>query len=151
MLESGTAQQRPVSAACPVLHAFVNGVPTQILLDTGSVVSGVSERFLRGNKKYFRTAPSLPINQFYIRTATDTKEKIDTQYYLTIMLEKVQLEVCVVGINNLICDVLLGVDVLEQIRAVINTSEHLLKCTIDNVSYTFKLNTHTHTKPWCPN
>ena len=61
------------------------------------------------------------------------------------MLEKVQFEVCVVGINNLICDMLLGVDVLEQIHAEINTSEHLLKCTIDNVSYTFKLNTHTHT------
>ena len=67
LLESGTAQQRPVSAACPVLHAFVNGVPTQVLLDTGSVVSGVSEKFLRANKKYFRTVPSLPINQFYIR------------------------------------------------------------------------------------
>ena len=107
LLESGTAQQRPVSAACPVLNAFVNGVTTQVLLDTGSVVSSVSERFLRANKKYFRTAPSLPINQFYIRTVTDTKEKIDTQYYLTIMVQNVQFEVCVVGIKNLICDVLL--------------------------------------------
>ena len=103
----------------------------------------IRDRYYNHIKKYFRTAPSLPINQFYIRTATDTKEKIDTQYYLTIMLEKVQFEVCVVGINNLICDVLLGVDVLEQIRAEINTSEHLLKCNINNISYTFKLNTHT--------
>ena len=61
------------------------------------------------------------------------------------MLEKVQFEVCVVGIKNLICDVLLGVDVVEQIRAEINTSEHLLKCNINNISYTFKLNTHKHT------
>ena len=62
------------------------------------------------------------------------------------MVDKVQFEVCVVAINNLICDMLLGVDVLEQIRAEINTCEHLLKCTIDNVSYTFKLNTQTHTQ-----
>ena len=134
-----------MSAACPVLQAYVNGVPTQVLLATGSVVSGVSERFLRANKKYFRTAPSLPINQFYIRTATDTKGKIDTQYYLTIMVQNVQFEVCIVGIKNLICDVLLGVDVLQQIRVEINTSEHLLKCNINNISYTFNLNTHTHT------
>ena len=40
----------------------------------------------------------------------------------------------------------IGGNVLEQIRAEKNTSEHLLKCIIDNVSYTFKLNTHTQTQ-----
>ena len=86
----------------------------------------------------------LPINQFYIRTATDTKEKIDTQRYLTITVQNVQFEVCVVEIKKLICDVLLGIDVLQQIHAEINISERLLKCNIDDTSYTFNLNT-SHT------
>ena len=55
-----------------------------------------------------------------------------------------QLEVCVVEIKNLICDVLLGVDVLQQIHAEINISERLLKCNIDDTSYNFNLNT-SHT------
>ena len=56
LLEYNTTQQSPPGIACPGLQAHVNGVPTQVLLDTGSVVSGISERFLRVNKKYFRNS-----------------------------------------------------------------------------------------------
>ena len=64
--------------------------------------------------------------------------------YITIAVQNVQFEVCVVEIKNLICDVLLGVDVLQQIHAEVDIRERLLKCYINDNSYIFNLNT-THT------
>ena len=45
LLESSTKQQCSPNTACPVLQALVDGVPTQVLWETGSGVSGSSKGF----------------------------------------------------------------------------------------------------------
>ena len=45
LLESNIKQQCSPNTACPVPQAHGNGVPTQVLWETGRVVSGSSKEF----------------------------------------------------------------------------------------------------------
>ena len=54
LLESGPTQQRPVSAACPVLHAFVNDVPTQSAWEDIEIISGDAYEFDEDIAEYCR-------------------------------------------------------------------------------------------------
>ena len=55
LLELNTIQQCPPNITCPVVQEHGDGVPTQGVWETASVVSGSSEGFYEWIEKYCRT------------------------------------------------------------------------------------------------
>ena len=55
LLELNTIQQCPPNITCPVVQEQVDGVPTQGVWETASVISGSREGFYAWLEKYCRT------------------------------------------------------------------------------------------------
>ena len=55
LLELNTIQQCPPNITCPVVQEHRDGVPTEVVWETASVVSGSSEGFYAWIEKYCRT------------------------------------------------------------------------------------------------
>lgn len=62
---------------------------------------------------HFNKALMLPINNIIIKTATDNLLKVNRQACITVLLQGMELEMCV-NCKNLIHDVILGLDKLTK-------------------------------------
>lgn len=125
----------------PSWNVLINGIRVNALLDTGSSVSVVSQKFLRGNANALKRVPTLPVKQLNITTANFGKEPISQQILLTVSKEDFSINLSMFVVSKLAYDIILGLDSLQQIDAIIKINQQLLLCKHNGVSYEFKLNT----------
>ena len=57
--------------------ARVNGLYTEILINTGAELSVLNQKFINKNKQHFKRSPILPVNNTQLQTVISTKQKID--------------------------------------------------------------------------
>lgn len=130
---------RQYTANCPMLDATVNNIRTGILIDTGAEFSAISDKFIRNNKKYFKNADILPVNNTSIKTATNTTEVVKQQILVNMKIKDVDFDAPMLVVKNLISDVILGIDQLNRIHAVINLEQRSINFRINDKNYTADL------------
>nr|CAH7765237.1 unnamed protein product [Callosobruchus chinensis] len=107
----------------PILRAKVGSVQSDIIVDSGSEVSAVSEKFFDGIKQYVKV-PVLPVSGLAISPAFGAKrQRIKWQILLSIQLlshQNIDLDVKCLVIPGLNCDILFGCDWLASFKASID-------------------------------
>nr|CAH7745333.1 unnamed protein product [Callosobruchus chinensis] len=107
----------------PILRAKVGSVQLDIIADSGSEISAVSEKFFDGIKQYVKV-PVLPVSGLAISPAFDAKrQRIKWQILLSIQLlshQNIDLDVKCLVIPGLNCDILFGCDWLASFKASID-------------------------------
>ena len=58
---------------CPEIDIWLNGKLVNSLVDMGSEVTAISEKFYNENLEYFKTCPTLPLTGKFIKAATGNK------------------------------------------------------------------------------
>lgn len=115
-------------------------MPTIALLDTGSEISAVNAEWLRVNRQYLMKVPELPISGIHITTATSIKTRIKKQIYMNITCGETQFEMPMLVINKLISPCILGMNVLQKLRAQIDIGNQEMTYYIGNDKYQISLN-----------
>ena len=54
---------------CPIINVRINGCRIKMLIDTGSQVTVLSNKWVQQNKKYFKQTAILPVNNINVITA----------------------------------------------------------------------------------
>ena len=121
---------------------WMNVSTVQLLLYTSTTVkyrhwSTQEAKYLllvrHSNKQYFKSTPTLPVNEFYITTANRTRERVKQQIFANITCGNVQYELPMLVVNKLVRHCILGIDALNKMKAVINTADQTMTCTLNNV------------------
>ena len=102
-----------------------------MLIDTGSQLSVLNAAWVQRNKKYFKNTAILPVNNLNITTATNKKERVKQQAYVTLTYKNLELEHPMIIMHKLIYDGILGIDILNAINSKINVNDNTIA-----VSYT---------------
>ena len=66
-----------------------------MLVDTGSQLSVLNAPWIQRNKNYFKNTPILTVTNMNITTATNKRERVRQQAYVTITHVDLDLERCV--------------------------------------------------------
>ena len=72
-----------------------------MLVDTGSQLSVLNTAWVQRNKKYFKNTAILPVNNMNIRTATNKRERVKQQAYVTMTYKKLEITYPMIIINSL--------------------------------------------------
>ena len=105
---------------CPIVTVSINRCKIRIIVDTGSQLSVLNAAWVQHNKKYFKNTAILPVNNLNITTATNKKERVKQQAYVTRTYKNLELEHPTIIMHKLIYDGILGIDILNTINAKIN-------------------------------
>ena len=111
-----------------------------MLVDTGSQLSVLNAAWVQRNKKYFKNTAILPVNNLNITTATNKKERVKQQAYVTLTYKNLELEHPMIIMHKLIYDGILGIDILNTINAKININDNTIVCNYKNVQYELNMN-----------
>ena len=127
-------------AACPTLDAYINNFKPHILIDTRAEVSAISENFIKKNNKYFRNTAILPTTKLQIQTADKNKMVATGQVYITLKYNELEVNIPVIIIKKLVCNVVLGVDFLTKCQAQIELAKGCMHWIINGRKYQLQLN-----------
>nr|CAH7729530.1 unnamed protein product [Callosobruchus chinensis] len=117
----------------PAILLEVGGEPLPALLDSGSEVTGISEKLynkLVGTLKF----PILPVTKVSISVATgNLKQHIKKQVLLPIVLSDIgkQIDIRCLVVPGLNCDILLGCDFLQKHNVVVDFKRSAASITIE--------------------
>ena len=75
-----------------------------------------------------------------ITTATNKREKVKQQAYVTMTYEKLAVECPMIIINKLIYDGIIGIDLLNVLDAKIDISNNKIICNYKGVQHNVKMN-----------
>lgn len=96
---------------CPECVVQVEGVMTTALLDSGSETSCISEDFFKELLSINKNLATLPVvGGVTVVGATGKSRKVVTQVFITINIDGMSIDVVCLVVNNLIRNLLLGVD-----------------------------------------
>lgn len=113
---------------CPEIYLTLSGVIAKSLLDTGATLSAINESFYEKHKVKFKKHEILPLTNFYIITATNTKSKrLKKVVYMETVVNDFKFHAQYIVIPNLITDVIIGTDVFNEFKVKIDFDKML--CT----------------------
>ena len=102
---------------------MLNGVSISALVDTGSQINAISERWFSSNKKDLGKIEMLKLSNTIIKGATGGKSKrITRQVLLNVQVKDLQFESVFVVVPDLVRECILGVDMLVESGCVIDLS-----------------------------
>ena len=61
------------NVTCPIIMIYIEGIEVNALLDTGSQVTVISDRFYNNNIDIFKKCPHLPLSGQVIKSAINEK------------------------------------------------------------------------------
>ena len=99
-----------------------------MLVDTGSQLSVLNAAWVQHNKKHFNNTAILPVNNMNITTATNKKERVKQQAYVTLTYKNLELTLPMIIMHKLIYDGILGIDLLNTINAKIDVNGNKIRC-----------------------
>lgn len=127
------------NTVCPQIKLYVNNVPVNALVDTGSEVTIINSAWVKIHNAHFKNVPKLPTREIQITTANKSMEKVNHQMYVSITCQGLEIELPVLIVDKLIYDCILGVDALDRLNAVINMKDGQMTCTVNNICITIDL------------
>ena len=118
---------------CPEIKIMLNGVPTNALVDTGSQVNAISERWFSNNKKDLGRIEILKLSNTVIKGATGNKSKrITQQVLLTFQIGELKFDSVFVVVPELIRECILGFELLAKNGCVIDLSNKQIRIQGDH-------------------
>ena len=80
----------------------------------------------------------LPINNYYITTATKIKQFATQQIYVNFKCNELVCDIPMIIVDKLTCDSIIGIDVLNKLGAVINLENNSMTCKVEGGLYEIK-------------
>ena len=130
--ETGSIQINSIAtnkpSKCPVINAKVEGATAKILLDSGSQISAMSEKWYEERKEILKKCPRLPVPGLSIKGAIGGRtKKIRYQILCKMKLNEMEIDAIFLVIGGLSIDLILGVDWLRHNKANINFGKQTLE------------------------
>lgn len=121
---------------CPAVQAYINGAGTSALIDSGSQVSCISEKFYQRNLDKFKDSPSLPITGMSIVGATGGRPvKLKSQVFSRIQIQDLETDAILLIVPNLSRCCLFGVDLLMSLKGSLNLGNETLTLKLEDRTY----------------
>ena len=114
---------------CPRLKIKIMGKSVNALIDSGSELTCISECFYKNNVKLFENCPKLSVTGKTVRGAMDKKCKsIKMQLSFPIQVnDLISKDLIFLVVPDLNEDCILGIDMLVELKAIINTHKKNIK------------------------
>lgn len=111
----------------------------EALVDTGSVVSLISEQVFQHLGKESEQVPMLPVVNVTVQGFTGKITKVRKQILMNVKIGAVQDDIILLVVKGLVTPVILGTDWLRKRQAVIDLSRSILELRIDKMRYEIAL------------
>ena len=126
---------------CPEVDVCLKGKIVTALIDTGSEVTAISEKFYNENLEYFTQCPTLPLCGKFIKAATGSKStRLKLQVMIPTKINNLTLDLIYIVVPKLIKDCIIGIDSQEKLKMVINTEAKNIKITVNDKSESISCN-----------
>lgn len=120
----------------PLISACVGSIPCEVLIDSGSSVTCISEKFYRNLMDKNKDTLQLPVSGVKIVGATGGRSKtVKCQVYIKLKIEDKEFHLAALVVENLICNVIIGTDWLNKEECQIDFGEKALR--VRNTKCTF--------------
>jgi len=117
----------------PLIAITLSNVNSVCLVDTGSEVNAISKQFFDKLKESKASYNILPCSGVYVVTACGHKSKrILSQIYVLVQIGSIALHSNFLVIPGLTHDIILGVEVLTELKAVINFEQQFIEFKNNN-------------------
>ena len=109
---------------CPHIQFKIENIKIQGLIDTGSLVTCLSEDFYNRNKNQFKNCPKFPLVGIQAIGFNGSKSnKLKLQLLANVECQGHKKELIFLVVPNLVRDCILGMDSLEKLKMIIDTSD----------------------------
>ena len=106
---------------CPEIDIEIEGLHVRGLVDTGSPITCISEKFFLANNKSLQTCPKLLVIGHVIKGAIDTKSaKLKIQILVVTWIGLEKRKIVYLIIPKIVRDCILGIDALKEYQFIIN-------------------------------
>lgn len=137
-LENGEIGKTVIKS--PEIQITINNLKINAFIDTGSNISCVSEEWFLTNKTLLGKFEELPVTNLFIKTAVNSKSRRITRVILLeASLKGHSFNIQCLIIPHLVRPLILGTDILQNLKANINYENQTIGFTIDGnkISTTF--------------
>ena len=118
---------------CSEVDVCLKGKSATALIDTGTEVTAISEKFYNEN---FTRCPTLPLCGKFIKAAIGSKSiRLKLQVMIPIKINNLTLDLIYIVVPKLIKDCIIGIDSQEKLKMVINTEAKNIKITVNDECY----------------
>ena len=118
--------------ACPSISAKVAGEGVHILIDTGSLVTCLSQKFYSENLTNFSQCPKLPVTNLQVHGFTGEKSvRIRTQIRAEIDIQGVTKELNFLIIPHLVRPCILGIDSQKVLGALLDIANDTVEFRVE--------------------
>lgn len=136
LLEKDEGRVEILEVHCPEIPIIIEGIKIQALIDTGSKISCISDRFYNKNFSKFKKCPTLPLVTVKATGFTGEQTKaLKIQFSAKVLINQIQQIVHFLVIPNLVTDCILGADSQKSFKMLINTFELKIKIFDTEISY----------------
>ena len=99
---------------CPETDICLNGEIVTSVIDTGSKVKAIPEKFYIENLEYFKACPTFPLGGKFIKTATGNKStRLKLQVMIPTKINSLTINLIYIVVPKLIKDCIIGIDSQE--------------------------------------
>nr|CAI5858890.1 unnamed protein product [Callosobruchus analis] len=125
----------------PTFHVTVGGQSCEVIIDSGSEITGISEEFCRAVESKI-AVPTLPVSNVNLAVAIGgRKQRVKKQIVVPVEMigtnGNIILDIQCLVVPGLNCDIILGCDWLTVQEAKIDFSDNTIKFSIGNTKYRF--------------
>lgn len=126
----------------PEICIKIQDIKVNILIDTGSKISCVSENFYKKHKNNFIKCPTIPLPNIQA-TGFDRKksDKLKIQIHPEFTFEKIAKNINIIIVPNLIRDCIIGIYALVKLGTIINLKDNVINISqataSENIKFTY--------------
>lgn len=118
---------------CPTIDITLNGIKVNALIDSGSEVTAISEKFYNENLDAFKSCATLPLCGKFIKTATGNKStRLKLQVMISTKLKNFSLYLIYIVVPNLIKDCVIGYDSQKKLKMLFDAGLKEITFTVDD-------------------
>lgn len=121
---------------CPEIDIRMNGIKIKALVDTGSKLTCVSEKFYDLHKSCFIKCPTFPFVGVDITGFDGEKsKKLKTQFMAEVTIANKTRQIIFAVVPKLIKDVIFGIDATKEFKILIDTENDKIICNNCEIFY----------------
>ena len=128
---------------CPTVTLIIEGIEIDALVDTGSQVTVISEKFYKNNIEIFKKCPQLPLCGQVIKSAINEKSTIlKIQTLCNIKINDFIDDVVFIVVPRLCRDTILGYDFIKNYSIIIDSGENKMYNEKYNLNVNFNISSN---------
>ena len=102
---------------CKEINILLNRKIVNLLIDTDSEVTAISEKFYNDNLEYFKSCPTLPLCGNFIKVPTRNKStRLKLQVMIPTKINNLTINLIYIAVPKLIKDCIIGIDSQEKLK-----------------------------------